>query len=248
VVLKTSVAVIDDEFRRQYTFGVPGTYAVVSVRDTGVGMDSDTRMRAFEPFFTTKETGKGTGLGLAIVYGIMKQNKGYITVESEPGSGTLFRLYFPLVTEAIEPERVAEPAPPSTGHETILVAEDDPSLRELTRIMLTEFGYSVIEAADGDDAVRKFREHGQEIKLAILDVVMPRMNGRQVRDEIIQMRPDIQVLFLSGYTADVLEQKGVVGDRANILLKPVSPMDLLRTVRRLIDGGASTQRFPPPSR
>ncbi len=242
IALRTDVAVLDEDFRERNGFGVPGTYVSISVRDTGVGMDTETRSHIFEPFFTTKETGKGTGLGLAIVYGIMKQNRGYITVESEPGAGSLFHLYFPLVTDAVAAEQAGEPGPPRSGHETILIAEDDAPLRDLTRTMLTEFGYSVIEAVDGEDAVRRFGEHQGDVKLAILDVVMPRMNGREVRDAIVKMRPDVAVLFLSGYPPDILKEKGIADDRAIILLKPVSPMDLLHTVRRILDGSTAPAR------
>ncbi len=246
ITIRTAVAQIDEEFQKQNGFGIAGTYAAVSVQDSGVGMDEATRTHVFEPFFTTKETGKGTGLGLAIVYGIMKQNKGYITLESEPGAGAVFHLYFPLVAEAVLPEHVIDPGTPRRGTETILIAEDDAPLRDLTKTILTEFGYSVIEAADGKDAVRKFEGHRREIKLAVLDVVMPGMNGRQVRDEIVKLQPDVAVLYLSGYAADVLRGKGITEEGAEILLKPVSPMDLLHTVRRLLDGEGPAAVPAPP--
>ncbi len=247
ITLRTEIAVIDEEFRNRNGFGNPGTYAAVLVRDTGIGMNDEVRRHVFEPFFTTKETGKGTGLGLAIVYGIMKQNNGYITVESRPGAGTAFHLYFPVIAKNIAPERAVEAGLPRAGSETILIAEDDATLRDLTRTMLSEFGYSVIEASDGRDAVRRFREHQGEIKLAILDVVMPGMSGRQVRDEIMKLQPDIQVLYVSGYAVDVLRDKGITEDREHILLKPVSPMDLLHAVRRLLDASASAKSSPSPS-
>jgi two-component system cell cycle sensor histidine kinase/response regulator CckA len=242
LTLQTSIAVIDDVFIQTQGFGVAGTYACVSVRDTGAGMDAETRRRIFEPFFTTKEVGKGSGLGLSIVYGIMKQNKGYITVDSEPGAGAIFRIYFPIIADAVERSRPAEQTPPRAGHETILVAEDDPTLRELTRTMLTEFGYSVIEAADGEDALQKFREHPDEVQLAILDAVMPRMDGPRVRDEIMKLRPQVKVLFLSGYTGDMLREKGIAANGSDVMLKPVSPMDLLHAVRRLLDAAATGRR------
>ncbi|MDH4162311.1 MAG: PAS domain S-box protein [Nitrospirota bacterium] len=235
LTISTDTAVIDDTFKRHHGFGIPGTYARITVADSGAGMDEATRGRIFDPFFTTKEMGKGTGLGLAIVYGIMKQNSGYITVESEPGKGSSFRLYFPLIAEAAKETPAAEQATYQEGHETVLVAEDDTALRQLTRTMMTEFGYTVIEAVDGEDAVRKFRENQERVQLVILDVVMPKKNGREVRDEIRAIRPDAKVLFISGYGADILASKGLGEGTDEYLLKPVSPMDLLRKVRKVLD-------------
>ncbi len=236
----TETAVIGDEFRKRHGFGTPGRYACVSVRDTGTGMDKKTRDRIFEPFYTTKELGRGTGLGLAIVYGIMKQNSGYVVVESEPGNGTCFLLYFPLITTTEERALAAEPASAEKGHETILVAEDDVTIRALTRTILGEFGYRVIEAVDGEDAVKKFRENCDDIQLVILDVVMPKKNGKDARDVITALNPAVKSLYISGYNADVLRQKGIDASTANFILKPVSPMDLLRAVRRILDSGEGT--------
>ncbi len=234
LTIRTEIAVIDDAFLKTHGFGRPGNYIRVSVRDTGFGMDKKTLARVFEPFFTTKELGKGTGLGLAIVYGIMKQNNGYVIVESEPGGGSCFLLYFPLIATSAEATKTAEPALTDEGHETILVAEDDVTIRQLTKTILEEFGYDVIEAVDGEDAVLKFRENKEGIKLVILDVVMPKKNGKEARDLIAALKPDVKVLYISGYNADVLLSKGI-DDTANFILKPVSPMDLLRSVRRIID-------------
>jgi PAS domain S-box-containing protein len=235
--VRTGIVVIDEAFRKEHGFGDPGSYACISVCDTGEGMDRNTRDHIFEPFFTTKESGRGTGLGLAIVYGIMKQNNGYVLVESEPGQGSCFRLYFPIITAAAEKVRADEPLPPEEGRETILIAEDDVTIRQLTRTMLGEFGYTVIEASDGEEAVHKFREHRDAIKLIILDVVMPKMNGKEAHDEIIAIKPDVKTLYISGYSADVIQSKGITEESQNIILKPVSPMDLLRTVRRVLDSG-----------
>ena len=235
LTLRTEIAVIDDVFLKTHGFGKSGNYICVSVRDTGFGMDKKTLARIFEPFFTTKELGRGTGLGLAIVYGIMKQNNGYVIVESEPGGGTCFSLYFPLIAAAAKAATNAEPARTDEGHETILVAEDDITIRQLTKTILGEFGYAVIEAVDGEDAVQKFRENKEVIQLVILDVVMPKKNGKEARDLIAALKPDVKVLYISGYNADVLLKKGIDHDTANFILKPVSPMDLLRSVRMIID-------------
>ena len=231
-------------FRKEHGFGESGTYACISIRDTGDGMDQATREHIFEPFFTTKEQGRGTGLGLAIVYGIMKQNNGYVLVDSEPGAGSCFRLYFPIITAAAETIKPGEQLPPAEGHETILIAEDDTTIRHLTRTMLSEFGYTVIEAADGEEAVARFREHRDAVKLIILDVVMPKKNGKEVHDEIIAIKPDVKTLYVSGYSADVIRTKGITEESQNIILKPVSPMDLLRSVRRILDSGEPARKSP----
>ncbi|NTW58139.1 MAG: PAS domain S-box protein [Nitrospirae bacterium] len=235
LTIGTETAEISEEFRRRHGFGIPGRYACMSVRDTGTGMDKTTLGRIFEPFYTTKEPGRGTGLGLAIVYGIMKQNNGYVIVESEPGVGTCFSLYFPLIATSAGAAKTAEPVLSDEGHETILVAEDDVTIRQLTKTILGEFGYAVIEAVDGEDAVQKFLENKEGIQLVILDVVMPKKNGKETRDLIAALKPDVKVLYISGYNAEVLLNKGIDADTANFILKPVSPMDLLRSVRRIID-------------
>jgi PAS domain S-box-containing protein len=240
LTVRTDTAFIGEEFRKAHGFGIEGTYAVVSIADTGVGMSREVKDRVFEPYFTTKEFGKGTGLGLAIVYGIMKQNNGYITVESEPGIGSVFRLYFPLIAAVVD-QCSPEAAPLPAGHETILIAEDDATIRTLTRTILSEFGYAVIEAVDGEDAIRKFREHRDAVRLVILDVVMPRKNGREVRDEIVGMQFDVKVLYFSSYSTDILRSKGFSEGVENFIQKPVSPLDLLRTVRKTLDR-------PAPSR
>jgi CheY-like chemotaxis protein len=237
LTVRTEIFVIGESFRKEHGFGDPGSYVCISVCDTGDGMDQATLNHIFEPFFTTKEPGRGTGLGLAIVYGIMKQNNGYVLVESEPGKGSCFRLYFPRIAATAEKVRAVEPPPPEVGREMVLIAEDDVTIRQLTRTMLGEFGYTVIEAADGEEAVNKFREHRDAIKLVILDVVMPKMNGKEAYDEIIAINPDVKTLYFSGYNADVIRAKGITADSQNIILKPVSPMDLLRTVRRILDSG-----------
>jgi len=246
LAVRTETTVIGEEFRREHGFGAPGTYVRISMQDSGAGMDPKVLDRIFEPFFTTKLPGEGTGLGLSIVYGIVKQNSGYIIVSSTPGAGTCFQLYFPLIAEAAElPHAPAVPSP-GEGHETILVAEDDVTIRQLTRTILGEFGYSVIEAVDGEDAVAKFRKHQEDIQLVILDVVMPKKNGREVHDEIAALKPAVKTIYISGYNADIVRKKGITDDAANFLLKPLSPMDLLHTVRRILDEGNGPTTPPAP--
>ena len=242
LTVQTESVVIGEAFRKEHGYGEPGSYACISICDTGDGMDQNIREHIFEPFFTTKEIGRGTGLGLAIVYGIMKQNNGYVLVDSEPGKGSCFHLYFPIIAASSGAAKEDEPPAPEEGRETILIAEDDATIRQLTRTMLSEFGYTVIEAADGEEAVNKFREHQDAIKLIILDVVMPKMNGKEAHDEIVAIMPDVKTLYISGYNADILRNKGITEEAQNIILKPVSPTDLLRTIRRILDNGGKAQK------
>jgi PAS domain S-box-containing protein len=235
LTIGTGLVDLDQEFVATHGYGVPGRYALLTVADTGLGMDEATRQRIFEPFFTTKEVGKGTGLGLAIAYGIVKQHQGYINCYSEPGRGTTFRIYLPLAEAAAEPAAAPAPAPPPGGSETILLAEDSDSVRALSRDLLEKFGYRVVEAADGEAAVERFRERREEIRLAILDVIMPRKNGRQACEEMLALRPDLKVLFTSGYTADIFQRDGGPAAGRPFLSKPILPNELLTTVRRLLD-------------
>jgi PAS domain S-box-containing protein len=233
VVIETNVVELDDEFRRFHGYGEPGRYALLSISDTGVGMDPATRERIFDPFFTTKEVGKGTGLGLSTVYGIVKQHNGYISVHSEPKKGTTFRIYLPAVDKIGKEDRSA-PAPARGGNETILVAEDSEELRGLISKMLVEYGYTTVEAIDGVEAVEQFKKAGK-IDLLILDSVMPKKNGREAYDEIHKIRQDIRVIFTSGYTRDVFLDKGIEDKKFNFLQKPILPDVLLRKVREVLD-------------
>ncbi len=242
ITITTATALIDEAFRKEHGFGTVGRYACVSVEDTGAGMDKGTLEHIFEPFFTTKGQGRGTGLGLAIVYGIMKQNSGYVLAESEPGKGARFRLFFPLIAGSSEQVSVTEATAPAAGNETLLIAEDDATIRALLGTMLREFGYTVLEAGNGEEAVRLFSEHRDAVRLVILDVVMPKMTGKEAHDAIIALEPEVKTLYLSGYNSEIVRSKGVIDDTANFLLKPISPMDLLRTVRRILD-----DRNGPPS-
>ncbi len=233
--IETEIVEMDSEYIKRYGYGKEGKYVQLSVSDSGIGMDEKTKERVFEPFFTTKEVGKGTGLGLAMVYGIVKQHEGYINIYSEPERGTTFKIYLPLIKAEIKVGKPVGLAPPSGGIETILVAEDDPSLRMLMKEVLEKFGYTVIEAADGEDAIRKFEENKDKIHLCILDVIMPKKNGKQVYDEIMKLKPDAKVIFSSGYTANIIQKKGILEEGINFILKPVSPQELLRKVREALN-------------
>ena len=233
LILETAIVIIDARFVKVHGFGEMGRYARISISDTGEGMDEATREKIFNPFFTTKEVGKGTGLGLATVYGIVKQHHGYITVYSEPGHGTIFRIYLPVVQMKVNEE-------PDTntvikgGNETVLIAEDDEAVRRFMREALEEYGYRTIEAIDGEDAIGQFMQHCN-IDLVIVDSVMPRKNGWVVCEEIRKMDPHIKTLFTSGYTKDIVLGKGIEDYELNFIAKPLSCDDFLRKVREVLD-------------
>jgi CheY-like chemotaxis protein len=234
LTIETKTVTLDNTFIGAHGFGQPGRYAVLSISDTGIGMDETVKEHIFDPFFTTKEVGKGTGLGLSTIYGIVKQHNGYVTVYSEQGMGTIFRIYFPLTGVTIE----TGPSDSETvrgGKETILVAEDDKDVRHLIKNILVEFGYTLIEARDGEDAILKFNKHEKDIDLLILDSVMPKMNGKAVYDAISAKKPDIKVIFTSGYTRDVILDKGIEDKKFDFIPKPLSPKDLLEKVREVLD-------------
>lgn len=238
LTIETERVEMDREFTKAHGYGCPGSYAQLSVTDSGVGMDEQTLQRVFEPFFTTKQAGKGTGLGLSIVYGIVKQHGGYITVYSEPHKGTAFKIYLPLVKAAAAEAETVVTALPAGGHQTILVADDDTEVRNITRSLLEECGYAVVEAADGEEAVSRFRQHQDRVELLILDVVMPRKSGKEALDEIRKIKPEVKALFFSGYTADVIRRKGIGEEGLTLLAKPVAPRQLLLKVRELLEPGA----------
>ena len=228
-----------EEFRVDEQFSVSngiatGRYALLTFADNGVGMDRATAERVFEPFFTTKERGKGTGLGLSTAYGVIRQHNGHITVSSVPGQGTTFRVYLPLVLEDAEfIARLRSRLP--RGAERILVAEDDANVMRIIRTILERYGYSVLCAKDGVEAVEKFRMERDFIDLAILDVIMPNKNGREAYDEIIGINPDVRVLFMSGYTDDIISRKGIFDGSLKFIAKPITPETLLARVREILD-------------
>jgi len=232
--IETSRASVDTEIIGIHGAVPSGNYALLSVSDTGEGLDETTKKRMFDPFFTTKEVNKGTGLGLSIVYGIVKQHEGYISVDSALGKGTTFKIYLPLCRTALEEKRSEELPVSRGGAETILYAEDDAAIREVLDEVLTSAGYTVIAAHDGEDAIQKFIENKDKIHLLVLDVIMPKKSGKEAYDAIKQMRSDIKVLFVSGYTADMIQKRGVMEENVNFLYKPVTPNILLQTVRDIL--------------
>ncbi|HHT9113447.1 MAG: response regulator [Planctomycetes bacterium] len=236
LAIHTDIMEMDDAFIRSYGYGSAGIYVHILVTDTGVGMDENTRMRVFEPFFTTKEVGKGTGLGLASVYGIVKQHGGYINAESEPAKGATFNIYLPLIKLEAEKGRGESHTVLSRGGtETVLLAEDEPEVRELIKMVFEHAGYTVIEAVDGEDALNKFSENKDDIDILVLDVIMPRKNGKEVYEAIKKMKPRMKVLFMSGYSDDIIRKRDFLDKGLDCILKPSSPDDLLEKVRKILD-------------
>jgi len=235
--IRAQPVALDQEFVNIHGYGTPGSYAKVSVSDSGFGMDKETQSHIFEPFFTTKEQGRGTGLGLSMAYGIVKKHDGFINVYSEPGTGTVFNIYLPVVqaSEFSGTKEEQEVTPVRGGTETILVGEDDAALRRLSKNVLGHYGYKVIEAVDGQDAVDKFVEHGESIDLVILDAIMPKKNGKLACDEMRIMRPDLKVVFVSGYTREVFAENNIFDENSVFIQKPVAPDLLLARVRELLD-------------
>ncbi len=213
-----------------------GEWVLLEVTDTGVGMDDSVLSRIYEPFFTTKAPGRGSGLGLSTVYGIVTQSGGHVHVVSRPGEGTTFRVYLPREeSEATRVEVVAVPSRPGAGKETVLIAEDDRSVRDLIRLALSRFGYSCLVAASGEEALAIAAAHEGPLPILVTDVVMPRMSGPQLRDRLLAIRPETRVLFLSGYTDDEMIKRGVLEDGVSFLQKPFPPDMLARKVREVLD-------------
>jgi PAS domain S-box-containing protein len=235
IIISTDRVELGMEFIKVYGYGKPGPYALIAFEDTGTGMDERTKERIFEPFFTTKAVGKGTGLGLAMVYGIIKQHEGYINAYSEPGKGTTFKIFLPLIQAKAEDKKPAGVFPVIAGTETILIGEDDLYVRKFIKEMLLKNGYTIFEAVDGEDTVRVFSANQNEINLVILDVIMPKKNGKDVYNEIIKMNPGMKVIFISGYSSDIIHKRGILEEKLDIISKPIMPDELLTKVRRILD-------------
>jgi len=236
LIIETGLVEIDKEFVRVYGYGEPGMYALLSASDNGIGMDAKTKEKIFEPFFTTKEQGKGTGLGLATVYGIVKKHQGHINVYSEEGKGTTLRILLPITSTAIDDEKdLKKPPAAKRGTETILLAEDNLEIRNLISSILINHGYQIIAAADGEEAINKFIANKDIIKLVLLDMIMPKKNGKEVFSEIQIIKPQIKTIFMSGYSADIISAQELADTNALYLQKPVLPSDILMKVREALD-------------
>lgn len=235
LVIQTSNAALGAAECERYRYVVPGEYILLEVRDTGCGMDEETQSHIFEPFFTTKENGKGTGLGLATVYGIIKQSGGFIWVDSSPNHGASFRIYLRQVEEAPEARQVIERASPEIlATQTILLVEDEQSLRKLTQKILEEVGYKVLEAKDASQAMEVAKGVKTDIHLLLTDIIMPGLSGKALAEKLSPFRPEMKVLFMSGYTDGEIAPQGVLDPKMTILRKPFKWEELTRTVKQVL--------------
>ena len=240
ITIETSNVQIDEDYAARHVDVIPGSYIQVLVRDTGHGMDEPTRARIFEPFFTTKDKDKGTGLGLSTVYGIVKQSNGNIWVDSEPGQGTTFRICLPrdftaTATRTRPPMSISR----RRGSETILVVDDDETVRKVASKTLEKVGYTVLCAEDRDEALQTFRQYSGKVHLLLTDVVMPHMSGLVLADDLLKLRPTIKILYMSGYTENAIARGGVVGEGVRFIAKPFTSGELMAKVREVLDSGVS---------
>ena len=237
LTMESRNVIMDESYRQKHPEVVPGKYVLLTVNDTGFGMDEDTKEHIFEPFFTTKGLGEGTGLGLSTVYGIVKQSKGHIWVDSKAGEGSSFKIYLPLMeetgrgkTKAYQNENI------KGGTETILLVEDEQALRRMARKILEKFGYQIIEASNGGEALSIIAKKSRpQIDLVITDVVMPNMSGKDLATKLHNAYPELKILYTSGYTDDVIAQHGVLDEGVRFLQKPFLPSSLAEKVRDILD-------------
>ncbi len=236
LTIETANVQVDESYVQRHSMVPQGDYVLLTVTDSGQGIAAIHLPHIFEPFYTTKEAGKGTGLGLATVYGIVKQNGGFVWVYSEPGLGTTFKVYLPMVQSASGEVRITKPTEDSPGGcETVLLVEDEASVRQASRQFLTQSGYTVLEASDGEDALRVSREHRGQIHLMVTDVVMPRMGGPKLAERLAEERPDMKVLFVSGYAENTVLQHGKIDVTTRFLQKPFSLKALARKIREILE-------------
>jgi signal transduction histidine kinase/CheY-like chemotaxis protein len=236
LTVETKNASFDKEYCATHDGSLPGDYVRITVSDTGCGMDKETLAHIFEPFFTTKEVGEGTGLGLATVYGAVKQNNGFINAYSEPGLGTTFTIYIPRHVETTaEPQVTASTEPVVRGNEIVMLVEDEPTLLQMSKIMLERMGYTVLTAGTPGEAIRLAGEYSGRIHLLATDVIMPEMNGRELSARLLESRPEMKCLFMSGYTANIIASQGVLKKGMSFIQKPFSKNELAIKVREAME-------------
>jgi PAS domain S-box-containing protein len=235
LIIETTNTELDASYVERHPGVVPGRYVLLAITDNGVGMDRQTLQRIFDPFFTTKEQGRGTGLGLSTTYGIVKQNGGFISVYSEPGKGTAFRIYLPAIGSEVAAEKEAEPVVTvAGGSETILLVEDQEEVRTLAAKVLTRYGYRVLEGSDGEDALLQAKLHPEPIHLLLTDVVMPGMTGRELAERLKQLRPEIKVVYMSGYSGNAIKHQGLLAPGVDYIPKPFTALSLAGKVREVL--------------
>jgi two-component system, cell cycle sensor histidine kinase and response regulator CckA len=236
LTVETANVLLDESYAREHIGAQSGPYVMIAVTDNGTGMSESVRQRVFEPFFTTKEVGKGTGLGLSTVYGIVKQSGGYIWVYSELGVGTTFKVYLPRVDAPADSTAIRVPAQTSYGGtETVLLVEDEDGVRALVRQVLTRHGYTVLEARHGGEALLHCERHNGRIHLLLSDVVLEQMSGPELAKRLLALRPDLKVLFVSGYTDDAIIHQGVLSSDTAFLQKPFTTEALAKKIREVLD-------------
>jgi CheY-like chemotaxis protein len=240
LTIETADADLDEAYAQNHLEAQPGPYVMLAVSDTGVGLDPEAQALIFEPFFTTKELGKGTGLGLSTVYGIVKQSGGLIWVYSEPGKGTTFKIYLPRLEAPGDVAGLSQvPGKCEWGSEIILLVEDEDMVRQVARRILARHGYTVLEAASGDDALAVSREHAGPIHLMLTDVVMPGMSGQEIAENLKLQRPEMQVLFMSGHTENAIVHHGVLDPGTAFIQKPFKHTVLTHKIREVLDNPAA---------
>ena len=235
VTIETENVVFDEAFCATHAEFQPGQYVMLAVSDDGHGMDTETLENLFEPFFTTKDVGEGTGLGLAMIHGIVKQNKGFLNVYSEPGQGATFKIYLPRTVETVEAKGEPVVKTIAKGSETVLLVEDEESILRLGKAVLEQFGYKVLPAGSPELALAMAEQYEGAIHLLVTDVVMPEMNGKELMERLEKLRPHIKVLFMSGYTGNVIVHRGILKDDVHFLQKPFSVKSLAGKVREVLD-------------